>query len=151
MSKLENVYYSSANPAGFSCVSTIWSIMGLKTNEVKVWLKMQNVCILLKLKQHTNWHYPPAKIIARGIDDEWLAGLMEMQFLAQHNDGNRHMLMNVNCFSHYKWVRPLKTKAGEDAQDDLQKKNLMKAEFPENCRQRKGISKHSSANFIKRF
>ena len=47
---------------------------------------------------------------AEGIDHQWVADLMEMQRLAQFNQGVRYLLTVVDVLSKYTWVQPLKAK-----------------------------------------
>ena len=52
------------------------------------------------------------QIFTKGIDDLWQADLVDMQSLAQHNDGVKFLLTCIDTFSKYAWVRPLKNKSG---------------------------------------
>ena len=48
-----------------------------------------------------------------GIGDQWDADLMDMSKFAKHNDGYVHVLIVIDIFSKYLWMRPLKNKSGE--------------------------------------
>ena len=52
------------------------------------------------------------EIFTKGIHDLWQADLVDMQSLAQHNDGVKYLLTCIDTFSKYAWVRPLKNKSG---------------------------------------
>ena len=52
------------------------------------------------------------QIFTKGIHDLWQADLVDMQSLAQHNDGVKYLLTCIDTFSKYAWVRSLKNKSG---------------------------------------
>ena len=47
-----------------------------------------------------------------GLDDQWVADLVEFQPLAKYNRGIRYLLMVLDVLSKYSWVQPLKAKTG---------------------------------------
>ena len=47
-----------------------------------------------------------------GLDDQWVADLIEVQPLAQYNKGIRYLLTVIDVLSKYAWVQPLKNKNG---------------------------------------
>ena len=51
-------------------------------------------------------------VVVGGLDDQWVADLVEVQRLAKHNRGIRYLLTVVDVLSKYAWVQPLKTKTG---------------------------------------
>ena len=48
--------------------------------------------------------------MVEGIDDQWDADLMDMSYYAKQNDGYNYILMVIDIFSKYVWLRPLKRK-----------------------------------------
>lgn len=54
------------------------------------------------------------RTIIRGFGDLWQADLAEMQPYSKENNGNRYILMVIDCYSKYLWAKPLKTKTAED-------------------------------------
>ena len=52
------------------------------------------------------------QIFTKGIHDLWQADLVDIQSLAQHDDGVKYLLTCIDTFSKYAWVRPLKNKSG---------------------------------------
>ena len=59
-------------------------------------------------------HFPTAPVMVYGIDEQWVADLVEVQTLSTHNKGVRYLLTVVDVFSKYAWVRMLKKKTGEE-------------------------------------
>ena len=53
------------------------------------------------------------RVISNDIDDIWTADLVEMQNFSKWNNGIRYLLMVIDVFSKYGWIRPLKNKKSE--------------------------------------
>ena len=61
-------------------------------------------------------------VISNGIDDIWAADLVEMQKFSKWNKGIKYLLMVIDVFSKYGWIRGLKDKKTEtvsEAFDDI--------------------------------
>ena len=56
--------------------------------------------------------FPTVPVIVGGLDDQWVADLVEVQPLAKYNRGIRYLLTVLDVLSKYAWVQPLKTKTG---------------------------------------
>ena len=48
-----------------------------------------------------------------GIDKIWAADLADMQALSEENEGYKFLLLVIDTFSKYGWIKPLKNKKGE--------------------------------------
>ena len=59
-------------------------------------------------------NFPTAPVVVFGIDEQWAIDLIEVQSLAKYNKGARYILMVVDVFSKYTWVRTLKKKTGDE-------------------------------------
>ena len=57
--------------------------------------------------------FPKRKVFVKGIDDTWAADLVEMGRLSEWNEGIRYLLMVIDVFSKYGWIRTLKNKRGD--------------------------------------
>ena len=85
------------------------------------------------------------RVISYGIDKIWAADLVEMQKFSKWNKGIKYLLMIIDVFSKYGWIKPLKDKKTESvslAFDEIFKKSKRK---PDKLRTDKGsefISKH---------
>ena len=51
-------------------------------------------------------------VVAEGMDDQWVADLVEVQTLSRYNRGYRYVLTVIDVLSKYAWVQPLKDKTG---------------------------------------
>ena len=52
--------------------------------------------------------FPTLPVIVGGLDDQWVADLVEVQPLAKYNRGIRYLLTVLDVLSKYAWVQPLK-------------------------------------------
>ena len=57
--------------------------------------------------------FPMIPVVVRGLDDQWVADLIETQNVAKENQGTRYLLTVIDVLSKYAWVRPLKNKTGD--------------------------------------
>ena len=57
-------------------------------------------------------HFGTLPVIVGGLDDQWVADLVEVQPLAKYNRGIRYLLTVLDVLSMYAWVQPLKAKTG---------------------------------------
>ena len=70
-------------------------------------------------------NFQKRKVISNTRDDIWAADLVEMQKFSKWNKGIRYLLMVIDVFSKYGWIRSLKDKKTEtvkEAFDDIFKK-----------------------------
>ena len=58
-------------------------------------------------------NFQKRRVISNGIDDIWAADLVEMQEFSKWNKGIRYLLMVIDVFSKYGWIRELKDKKTE--------------------------------------
>ena len=74
-------------------------------------------------------NFTKRKVISNGIDKIWAAGLVEMQKFSKWNKGIKYLLMVIDIFSKYGWIKPLKDKKTESvnkAFDEIFKKSKRK-------------------------
>ncbi|CAG2217713.1 unnamed protein product [Mytilus edulis] len=53
------------------------------------------------------------EIVVAGIDDQWSADLMDMVKFSKYNKEYKYVLVVIDVFSKYLWLRKLKDKKGE--------------------------------------
>ena len=71
------------------------------------------------------------RVISYGIDEIWAADLVEIQKFSKWNKGIKYLLMVIDIFSKYGWIKPLKDKRTESvstAFDEIFKKSKRKTE-----------------------
>jgi len=64
--------------------------------------------------------FPTVPVVVGGLDDQWVADLVEVQSLAKYNRGIRYLLTVVDVLSKFAWVRPLKDKTGAKVVEALE-------------------------------
>ena len=83
--------------------------------------------------------------ISNGIDKIWAADLVEMQKFSKWNKGIKYLLMIIDVFSKYSWIKPLKDKKTESvskAFNEIFKKNKRKPQMLWTDKGSEFISKH---------
>ena len=58
-------------------------------------------------------NFQKRSVVANGIDEIWAADLVEMQKFCKWNKGVKYLLMVIDVFSKYGWIRGLKNKKTE--------------------------------------
>ena len=85
------------------------------------------------------------RVISYGIDKIWAADLVEIQKFSKWNKGIKYLLMVIDVFSKYGWIKPLKDKKTESmssAFDEVFKKSKRKPEMLWTDKGTEFISKH---------
>ena len=90
-------------------------------------------------------NFSKRKVISNGIDKIWAADLVEMQKFGKWNKGIRYLLMVIDVFSKYGWIKPLKDKKAESvskAFDEIFEKSKRKPSMLRTDKGSEFISKH---------
>ena len=105
-----------------------------------------------KLHKPITRNFRKRRVISKGIDKIWAADLVEMQKFSKWNKGVKYLLMVIDVFSKYGWIKPLKDKKTESvslAIDDIFKKSKRKPEMLWTDKGSELISKHFK-DFLKK-
>ena len=119
---LSDIYYNSSKPASFSGPDKLYEYIqrdgkyDISKYKIRKWLQRQEPYSFQRPMRKT---FPRNQIFVTGIDDHWSADLMDMMKFKQYNDGYSYILMVIDVFSKYLWMRPLKTKTGESVKSAL--------------------------------
>ena len=65
------------------------------------------------LHKPTRRRFPTLPVLVFGIDEQWVADLIEVGNIAKSNRGYRYLLTVVDVLSKYAWVEPVKSKTGK--------------------------------------
>ena len=60
------------------------------------------------------WKFPRIRVVVQGYNTEWDSDLADLALLSTKNDGYKYLLVMIDIFSRYAWVRPLKTKFAKE-------------------------------------
>jgi len=119
---LQGIYYDPANPASFSGPDKLFRYVKndgkyvISKYKIRKWLQRQEAYSLQRSPRRS---FQRNKIIVTGIDDQWSADLMDMVKFAKFNEGYSFVLVVIDVFSKYLWLRPLKDKRGRSVAEAL--------------------------------
>ena len=109
---LSRVYISPEHGASFTGLDKLFRVVknqfpSVMRKEIRKWAENNLSYSLHKPSRRTlkrNKVYPPE------IDSLWEADLAFVQDIAKENDGVNYLLVVIDVFSKYVWVRPMKNK-----------------------------------------
>ena len=109
---LEGLYLSAAKPSSLGGINRLWKegrkeIPGLKREQVKDFLQTQYPYTRHKPERKK---FPKRNVICTNVNDVYQMDLVDMQKFAEFNNGYKHLLTVIDCFSRYAFVVPLKSK-----------------------------------------
>ena len=113
---LKDIYFNPSHPASFGGIDKLYRAaqsegrFNLSRNQISKWLHKQEP---YSLQKPVRYSFQRTPIIVDGIDDQWSADLMDMKKFAKDNKGYSYVLLVIDTFSKYLWIRPLKDKQGE--------------------------------------
>jgi len=79
----------------------------IKRAQVETWLAKQEVAQIHQPRKVTKHYYP---IKSNGLDHIWQADLADVSAQAHHNRGVNYLLVVIDIWSRYAWVRALRNK-----------------------------------------
>ena len=139
--QLEKSYFDPKEPSSFSGIDKVWRTLktkeqfkNIKRKDVKKWLEKQDTYTL---------HRPVPKVIQRNkvkvgfIDDLWDTDLLNAENLSKYNKNIKFLLIVIDIFSRYLWVRPLKNKTNDEVIKGF-KSIFSEGRLPVNLRSDKG-------------
>lgn len=74
----------------------------------------EKIQLVNELHKPARVNFDRRRTIIKGLDDLWQCDLAQMDLYASNNKNFKFILVVIDCFSKFVWVKPLKTKAGED-------------------------------------
>ena len=111
---LKSIYFNPAKPGSFTSPSKLYNFVqkdgkhNISKYQIRKWLNKQEPYSLQKINRKPK----TTPIIVSGIDDQWSADLMDMNKFSDKNDGYKYVLLVIDTFSKYIWLRSLKNKTG---------------------------------------
>lgn len=115
---LKNIYYDPASPGSFSGLNKLWVYIRSRSDKpkaltrakIKNWLSYQDTH---SVHHSSRNKFPRERIIVSSLDMQWDADLADMSGLKEYNDGVTFLLVAIDLLSRYCWLRPLKSKNGQ--------------------------------------
>ena len=137
---LKNIYYNPSNPASLSGPDKLYQFVKkdgrymLSKYRIRKWLQREEAYGLQREARKT---LKRSRIVVAGIDDQWSADLMDMVKFTKSNQGVRYILVVIDVFSKYLWLRPLKDKKGSSVVEAFES-IFQEGRTPERIRTDKG-------------
>ena len=115
-SKLSAIYYNPHQPGSLGGVEKFYSRVrrlhpSIDKKQVIDWLSGQDAYTLHK---PTKERFRRRPTIVSGVGDQMQADLMDTRSHADHNDGIHFILTAIDCFSRKAWVKPTRSKSGDE-------------------------------------
>ena len=109
---LSRVYVSPEHAASFTGLDKFYHAVknwfpSVTRKEIRKWVENNLSYSLRKLSRRT---FKRNKVYAPEIDSLWEADLAFVHDVAKENDGVNYLLVVIDVFSKYVWVRPMKNK-----------------------------------------
>jgi hypothetical protein len=107
-------WYDPRHPGSFAGAYKLHQIVkrdgkyDIGLHRIKTFLQNQDAYSLQKKVRRRG--FKRRRVIVQGIDYQWEADLADVQNLSEHNEGIKYLLVIVDVFSRFLWVRPLQDK-----------------------------------------
>ena len=140
---LNQIYHDPKHPAAYAGPDKLYKVVNKKgkkpvisKKQIKEWLQGQDSYTLnrdIKLK-----HSRPS-FITQGLDYLWDIDLADVSNLAKYNDGVKFLLICIDTFSRYLWVRPIVNKTNQSVQEAMSSIFSTEDRRPEKMRSDQGL------------
>ena len=120
---LKSIYYNTKHAGSFAGPQKLYHTVkkegkyNISLYKIRKWLQSQEPYSLQRSLRH---RFHRNRVVATGIDDQWDADLMDMSKYAKDNDNVHFILLVIDVFSKYVWLRPLKNKTGQGVANAFQ-------------------------------
>lgn len=117
---LKKIYYDPSHPGSFAGPQKVYKVV---KDEGKYNIGIHRIRNFLHNQEAYSLHKPVRRrikrnhVISSGKDDLWMADLMDMVKYAKWNQGVKYILLVIDTFSKYVWLRPLQSKTGQEVAD----------------------------------
>ena len=114
------MYQNPEQPASFGGVNALYRALKgrVKVKNIQKWLQAKDSYTLHKPLRHK---FPRNRVIVGGLNEQFQSDLVDMQSLANFNDGYKYLLTCIDILSKYAWAIPLKDKKSTSIKNALEK------------------------------
>ncbi|GFR07731.1 uncharacterized transposon-derived protein F54H12.3 [Trichonephila clavata] len=130
---LKTAYYDFVNPASFGGIKKLSTLTKVPYQQTKAWLSSQDT---YTLHRPVRYKFSRRATLSYGINDLWQCDLVDLQHLAEHNNGFRFSLTIIDVFSKFAYVIPLKNKKAVSVTKAFE--SLLQQVKPKNIQSNKG-------------
>lgn len=116
-SEINRYYYNPKNPGSYSSPSKLYRTLrntdqkSPSLHQLKKWMEKNDDYNLLKPTTRINKRI---KVVVKGQFDQYDADLADMSSISKQNKGFKYLLIVIDVFSRFLWIKPLKTKRGTE-------------------------------------
>ena len=113
--KINELYFNPKFPASLSSLQKFYReakkvIKDLTYRDIVAWSKQSETYTMHKSARK---NFRRERIYTNSIDYLWEIDLVDVSRLKEYNDGYTFLLICIDTFSKYVWIRPLKKKTGK--------------------------------------
>jgi hypothetical protein len=114
---LKSIYFDPNHSGAFAAPQKLNKVV---KNEGKFNIRMHKIGEFLHNQESYSLHkqvkrrFTRNHVVGAGKDDLWMADLIDMVKFSKWNNGFKNILLVIDTFSKYVWLRPLKQKTGQD-------------------------------------
>ena len=113
---LHQIYYDPDHPASFSSAEKLYKVVTAEgkpytLQQIKHWLAKQES---YTLHRPVHRRFDRNKVVTSGTDNLWDSDLIDFARLSKFNNGIGYILVIIDVFSRFLWLKPLNTKTGPD-------------------------------------
>lgn len=106
---LTKIYYDPGKPGSYGGVEALKRASKKHSKrDVEAWLRAQNAYTLHKQVRR---RFQRNKVLVTTIDEQFQADLVDLSNISEFNDGYKFLLVVIDVFSRFCWIRPLKNKS----------------------------------------
>lgn len=121
---LKKISYDPRHPGSFAGPSKLYQVVKREGKydiglwKLKSFLQNQDAYSLQKKVKRRG--FKRRRVVVQGIDYQWEADLADVQNLSEYNNGIKFLLVIVDVFSRFMWVRPLKDRKAKSVIEAFQ-------------------------------
>ena len=110
---LNSIYFDVKNPISYAGPTKIYRFLKKEgkykvgLSAIKQWLQDIDA---YSLQRPQRYKVKTNRVISQGIDFFWDADLADVGSLSEKNDDYKFLLVAIDVFSRYAWVKPLRKK-----------------------------------------
>jgi hypothetical protein len=114
---LERIYKNPRHPGSFSGPLKLYQAVknegkfSIGLVRIRNWLKGNSTYTFNRIAHRK---FKRNHVVVAGVDALWDADLIDLSFYKLKNDGNCYILLMIDIFTRYTYLRPLKTKSSTD-------------------------------------
>ena len=143
---LEKLYYSFEYPSAYSGAVSLFREAKKKNSnirlvDVKKWLKKE---LTYTLHHPVKRKFKTRPVTVPGKEYQWQSDLADVSKLSRQNNGYKFLLVIIDVFSKYAWVKPVRSKNAKDI------KNAFHQIFVESKQQPKLLQTDKGGEFLNR-